>query len=510
MIKWKSCVYVNAERIRTAFSIIAIVLLVLSVWLPNRFEAAIVAVFAAFLIMVGLIVGIFVNKKIIGQIDRQLKQLAQGETVDVLPRQIRQHQMFRRIAGIAKHYGELNRYADETVGGHVYEPIAASATDKFIRSINKLKQHFDKLANEENDWKEQEQKRNWMNQGVAKFSDIMRQSNHSVNEMAAELLVELIKYTSCNQGGVFVKNDADDEQLTMIAAYAYDRRKFPDKKCRLDDGLIAAVYQEKMPLFMTDIPDEYLSIRSGLGEASPRCLFIVPLICGENVLGVIELASFSVIDEYKRKFIEKIAESFASMLSSSHLNDTTVRLLEKAQQQAQQLKTQEEVLRQNIEEMQTQQEEMENKQHALEESENLMRRIIDLVPYPIFVKNIKRQYIVANQEEGKLYNMSVESLIGHSDDELVNNIDELNAIHESDTKVIEHQQIVKLPEQSISLPDGTHRVLQTIKVPFINNITHNTNILGVSFDLTMLREMERQLRNSQAKVRDLEDKLSKI
>ena len=512
MLKSKNHTYLYVKRLQTALAIASILATgataALAVFRFRLLFVTATAALAAFLILVNLLIDKFVGERILKQIDNSLKQLAAGGNVTVTPKQIRRHQMFSRIGGVAKHYNELGRYAEITASGQKYEPLNTLADDSFMQAISKLKQHLDKLASEESDWKEQELKRNWMNQGVAKFSDIMRQSNRSVGEIANELLRQLIKYTDCNQGGIFVREDTDDELLTMIASYAYDRQKFPDKKCSLEDGLIAAVYHEKAPLFMTDIPEEYLAIRSGMGEASPRCLFLVPLICDENVLGIIELASFSVLDEHKQKFIEKIAESFASTLSASHLNNTTVKLLEKAQKQAEQLKTQEEELRQSIEEMQTQQEEMETKQHELEESENLMRRIIDLVPYPIFVKNIHRQYIVANQEEGKLYNMPVDSLLGHSDDELVNDIDELNAIHESDTKVLEQRQMIKLPEQTISLPDGTRRVLQTIKVPFINNITHNPNILGVSFDLTSVREMEQQLRKSEERVKDLENKLA--
>lgn len=508
MFKSRSYTYNNIKRLQTVLTIASMAALAsLAVFHSNRLIVLAAAALAGILILANLLIDKLVNQKMLKQMDGCLKQLATGEVVEISAKQIKRHQMFKRIGGVARHYAELQRYAECIASGRKYES-ANAAGDEFYQSISKLNQHLDKLVTEENDWKEQEQKRNWMNQGVAKFSDIMRQSNRSLNEIAMELLHQLIKYTDCNQGGIFVRENADDEFLTMIASYAYDRQKFPDKKCSLEDGLIAAAYYEKAPIFMTDIPDEYLAIRSGLGEASPRCLFLVPLISDDKVLGVIELASFNVLDEHKQKFIEKIAESFASTLSASHLNNTTVKLLEKAQQQAQQLKSQEEELRQSIEEMQTQQEEMESKQHELEESENLMRRIIDLVPYPIFVKNIHRQYIVANQEEGKLYNMPVDSLLGHSDDELVNDIDELNAIHESDTKVLEQRQMIKLPEQTISLPDGTRRVLQTIKVPFINNITHNPNILGVSFDLTSVREMEQQLRKSEAKVKDLENKLA--
>jgi PAS domain-containing protein len=184
--------------------------------------------------------------------------------------------------------------------------------------------------------------------------------------------------------------------------------------------------------------------------------------------------------------------------------------LEQSQKQAEELATQEEELRQNIEEMRAQQEEMKRKQIEIEEQSKLMRKIIDLVPFPIFVKNISREYTIANQAQAILFNLKVEEMLGRSDDHLINDAEELAAILKSDEKVLVDNERIQLPEQTISLRDGTQRVLQTIKVPFTNNLTKNRNILGVSVDYTTQREMEQRLKVSSEKIEYLKKQIEKM
>jgi PAS domain S-box-containing protein len=446
--------------------------------------------------------------KPVNSLTRQLEMLAQGKTIEITG-QKNSLKAFRFANGISTRYYHFEKQLSGILNKNHDSFNHDNNTDIFDQSIQRVNQYLTQLKTEEADWKAKESLRAWTNQGIARFSVLLRQHTSSLEELLQRLLADLIKYLNYNQGGIFlVRNiDSTDAYLEMIAAYAYDRQKYPDKRCSMEDGFLGAACYEKQSIYLTDIPANYITIRSGMGEALPRSLFIVPLLSDEKVLGVIELAAFTEMAPHEREFIEKVAESIASTLSASYLNETTVKLLQQSQKQSEELAQQEEELRQNIEELKAHQDEMTMKQLAMEESEKLMRKIIDLVPFPIFVKNIHSQYIVANQEEGKLFNLPVDHLIGKADDDLINDVEELNAIHESDRKVLKENQMIKLPEQTISLPDGTKRVLQTIKVPFVNNVTKNRNILGVSIDLTAIREMEDKLRESNEKARLLAQKL---
>jgi methyl-accepting chemotaxis protein len=209
----------------------------------------------------------------------------------------------------------------------------------------------------------EEEQRSWTNEGLAKFGDILRQNNDNLNNLANSILSNLIHYMGANQGGVFIYNDDEkgSEYYQMVAAYAYDRKKFLKKDIMVGEGLVGTSVLEKKTIYMTNVPEHYIQISSGTGEARPRCLLIVPLLVEENVLGVIEMASFNVFEPYQIQFVEKVGESIATTLQSVRINLRTQSLLNRSQQQAEELAAQEEEMRQNMEELQATQEESARK-----------------------------------------------------------------------------------------------------------------------------------------------------
>jgi GAF domain-containing protein len=99
-------------------------------------------------------------------------------------------------------------------------------------------------------------------------------------------------------------------------------------------------------------------IRSGLGDAAPNSILIAPLLLNEEVLGMIEIASFNPLEPHEIEFVEKLGESIASTISNAMINNKTSVLLEETQRKTQEIMVREEEMRQNMEELMATQEDM--------------------------------------------------------------------------------------------------------------------------------------------------------
>jgi hypothetical protein len=230
---------------------------------------------------------------------------------------------------------------------------------------------------------EKEKERKWANEGLAIFSEILRANTDNLPNLCNAAISKLVKYLNANQAAAFILNDKNGQEafLEMVACYAYERRKYLEKMISIGEGLLGQTFLEKETFYMTDIPKNYISITSGLGYATPTSLLLVPLKLNDNVLGILEIASFKEFMPYQIEFIEKIGEGIASAIATTKTNEQTSRLLFESQVQTQELKVQEEELRQNMEELQAtqeasyklQQELRRNEQALLEQIEEMNR-----------------------------------------------------------------------------------------------------------------------------------------
>lgn len=211
--------------------------------------------------------------------------------------------------------------------------------------------------------KKEDEKRQWTSNGIAKFSDILRTHYTDSQLMFDSIISNLVKYVGANQGGLFLLDgDKGEEQLKLVAMYAYERKKYLTKTVGLGEGVLGQSVLEKSLVYLKEIPANYVTITSGLGGAVPRSLVVVPLLLNDEVYGVIELASFKEFEEFEREFIQRVGESIASSVSTVRVNDRTKTLLEELQQQTEEMKSQEEEMRQNMEELVATQEEMQRKE----------------------------------------------------------------------------------------------------------------------------------------------------
>jgi methyl-accepting chemotaxis protein len=207
-----------------------------------------------------------------------------------------------------------------------------------------------------------EQEERFITVGITKVGEVIRNNAASLEALADDFIRTIVKYMNINQGGLFLTESEGD-----VACYAYDRKKYLKKTVGPGEGLVGQCFLEREPIYMTKIPADYIHITSGLGGAVPTCVYIVPLKTNDEIVGVLELASFTAIEEYKKEFIKKAAENIASSIISTKVTERVKNLLTESQQQAEEMRAQEEEMRQNMEELQATQEEMGRKNREMEE-----------------------------------------------------------------------------------------------------------------------------------------------
>ena len=122
---------------------------------------------------------------------------------------------------------------------------------------------------------------------------------------------------------------------------------------------------ERDSIIITDLPEDYIRIRSGLGEDEPATLVLVPVLLDEQVLGVIELASFKEVPDYIINFIKSLSNSIAASVTKVKVNISTAKLLQQSRKQSEELFSREEEMRLSMEELRSIQEQSAKRETQL-------------------------------------------------------------------------------------------------------------------------------------------------
>ncbi len=224
---------------------------------------------------------------------------------------------------------------------------------------------------------ERERQRDHVNNGLATFSDVLSSTTSDVNLFAEEVIRNLVKFLNANQAALFlVKEEGDEQFLEMTYCYAYNKQKFLEKRVKLGEGLIGQAWIEKERVYMTEVPDMYTDITSGLGESTPRCILVVPLEFNGVVQGIIELASFQPLKDYELSFVDEVVGSISSSLASVVIHSRTNEYLRQSEKLTDLMKEQEEVTKSKIGELAIIQEEAKQREEKyIREVRRLRKRL---------------------------------------------------------------------------------------------------------------------------------------
>jgi PAS domain S-box-containing protein len=384
----------------------------------------------------------------------------------------------------------------QRIGEGKYDTQFKPASNDDLLGMSLVNMRHNLIENERRD-----KERNWIVRGVAEISEILRMHD-STEELGEDVIKFILDKIGAIQGAFYVVNESQNGQpvIEMRASYAYSRKKYLHAKFKFAEGLVGQAAAEKDTILRTEIPQDYVSITSGiLGEQKPTCILIVPLITNEEVYGVLEFAGFKKFDQSQVKFVQELSLILARTIFNIKVNERTRRLLSESQAMSNELKEKQEVLRQNAEEMQATQEELQRSNQKLEEQIEEVSRTQKRMQ--LLLENASEVITIYEEDESIRYmSPSVETILGYGQKELIgkSDIDKLHPDHRATYKDF-FLRMKENPNQKITVQyeykakDGSYMWIESVGTNFMSNKVIHGYLLN-SRDITERRRAEQEQR----------------
>jgi HAMP domain-containing protein/signal transduction histidine kinase/CheY-like chemotaxis protein len=238
-----------------------------------------------------------------------------------------------------------------------------------------LKDTINEMIRNLRDTTQKNTEQDWLKGNLAKFSRML-QGQRDLTNVGRMILSELCPVVTAQHAEFYMfEAERDEPQLTLLASYASEGREALGKRVGLGQGLVGQCAQEKQKIVLNNLPPDYIRISSGLGDATPRSVLVLPLIFEGQVKGALELASLEGFNPTHQAFLDQLTESIGIVLNTIQANMRTEDLLKQSQSLAQQLQTRQEQLQITNEELQEkarllahQNEEVERKNQEVEQA----------------------------------------------------------------------------------------------------------------------------------------------
>jgi CheY-like chemotaxis protein/HAMP domain-containing protein/GAF domain-containing protein len=210
-----------------------------------------------------------------------------------------------------------------------------------------LKDNINEMIRNLRDTTLKNSEQDWLKTNLAKFSRML-QGQKDLLTVGKLILSELAPVVGAHQGVFYLMDTAgkEDAFLKLLASYAYRERKNVDNRFRLGEGLVGQCALEKERILLTNVPESYIQITSGLGESKPNNIVVLPIVFEGAVKAVMELASFEKFSPTHLAFLDQLTESIGIVLNTLEANLRTEDLLKQSQSLARELQAQQEELQQ--------------------------------------------------------------------------------------------------------------------------------------------------------------------
>ena len=279
------------------------------------------------------------------------------------------------VEGVSGTWKRLTENVNELAGNltrqvrAISEVTSAVAAGDLTRTISveaegevaELKDSINAMVRSLRETVQASQDQDWLKTNLASIGSMLQ--GHRDLEVVAELIMEeLAPLLGAQHGTFFLTEDwGGERRLRLIAGYGLRADKDAPIQYRIGQSLIGQVAKSKRPIVVDEIPHGYIKISSGLGEASPANLAIMPIMFEDQVLGVVELASFTKFTPIQIAFLEQLAETLGISVNAIIANSRTDALLEESQRLTAELQARSSELQARSEELQRSNADLEDK-----------------------------------------------------------------------------------------------------------------------------------------------------
>lgn len=222
---------------------------------------------------------------------------------------------------------------------------------------------LNKIFNDMQKYRQEAEDNDWLRSGLLTLFERMK-GEQDISGLASRVIACFCEHLGAYIGAMYITGDGD--RLRLVGSYAYEKRKGLSNEFSFGEGLIGQVALDKKYILMTHCPDDYVHIRSGLGSGLPKNIIAYPLLNEGAVKGVVEIGLLRELSPRDEQFLDRATQNVAIIIESTETRNKMAALLERTQQQAEELQVQEEELRQTNEEL-------EEQTKALRESEEQLR-----------------------------------------------------------------------------------------------------------------------------------------
>jgi HAMP domain-containing protein/CheY-like chemotaxis protein len=244
--------------------------------------------------------------------------------------------------------------------------LTRSITVEAQGEVASLKDNINEMIRNLKDTTQKNTEQDWLKTNLARFTRML-QGQRDLTTVAQMVLSDLAPLVDAQQG-VFYVNQSDNGHpiMKLLGGYGFTERKNLSNEYKPGQGLVGQSVLEKQRILLTNVPNDYVKISSGLGEATPLNIVVLPVLFEGEVKAVLELASFNRFSETHVTFLDQLTESIGIVLNTIQANSRTEDLLQQSQSLASELQSQQDELKKTNERLEQQAE-------SLRESEELLK-----------------------------------------------------------------------------------------------------------------------------------------